>query len=243
MLKRLDPRGSRATLIAFIALLVALGGTALGAGGLSGKQTKQVKKIATKVFNSNIGGATVAHAGTAKTATTAATATKADTATNADNLGGVSASGYQQRVQGNCAGGAIEAIGPAGELACVFPVKAVHMTPPGNTAGDVVSQDLGSGLQLTTVCHDGGNTEVDFQNTGSSAATLNWMYSLGGATSTVNASGVGLPALGGTDISFSGARIEGQFIYATGNTVITVNLHAFDGTSFCEVRGTAETGS
>ena len=39
--------------------------------------------------------------------------------------------------------------------------------------------------------------------------------------------------------SFLHARIEGQFIYAnpTGNT--TVNLHAYDGGSFCEIRGTA----
>jgi hypothetical protein len=236
MLRKLNPRRSRATLIAFVALLVALGGTAIAAGGLSGKQKRQVNKIATRVFNNKIGGATVAHAGTANTAT------RADTATNADKLGGVPPSGYQQRVQGDCAGGAIQAIGAAGQLTCVFPVKAVIMSPPGNTTGDVVSQSFGSGLQLTTVCHDGGNTLVAIQNIGSSAATLNWIYSNGGATSTVNAAGQNLPSSSEKDVPFAGGRIEGQFIYATGNTVITVNLHAFDGTSFCEVRGTAETG-
>lgn len=111
MLRKLNPRCSPATLVAVIALIAALGGTAIAAGGLTGTQKKQVRKIATKVFNSRIGGASVAHANTADkatkatTATTATKATTATTATNATKLGGVSASGYQQA----CQAGAIAA--------------------------------------------------------------------------------------------------------------------------------------
>jgi hypothetical protein len=43
---------------------------------------------------------------------------------------------------------------------------------------------------------------------------------------------------GGWRFSISGDRIEGQFIFANGAGVTTVKLHAFDGTTFCEVRGT-----
>ena len=98
--KFLDPRRSRGTLIALVALLVALGGTAVAAGGLTGKQKKQVTTIAKKVFNSKIGGASVAHAGTATSAdraTTADSATNAGTATNANQLGGAPASSYAQQ--------------------------------------------------------------------------------------------------------------------------------------------------
>ena len=83
MPKKLAPRRSPGTLVAVIALLAALGGTAIAAGGLTGTQKKQVRKIATKVFNGRIGGASVAHAGTADTATKATTADTAIQATTA----------------------------------------------------------------------------------------------------------------------------------------------------------------
>jgi hypothetical protein len=135
MVRRLDPRRSPGTFVAVIALIAALGGTAIAAGGLTGTQKKQVRKISTKVFNSRIAGASVAHASTADTAakattadtatkattantaakaTTATTAISADNADNADNatnaansgsLGGFSAGSYQ-RV---CQAGAIAA--------------------------------------------------------------------------------------------------------------------------------------
>ena len=84
MLRTLDPRRSPGTFVAVIALMAALGGTAIAAGGLTGTQKKQVRKIATKVFNGRIGGASVAHAGTADTATKATTADTATKATTAD---------------------------------------------------------------------------------------------------------------------------------------------------------------
>ena len=41
------------------------------------------------------------------------------------------------------------------------------------------------------------------------------------------------------DFWFIDVQIEGQFIFANNEGNTTVNLHAFDGTTFCEVRGTA----
>jgi hypothetical protein len=41
------------------------------------------------------------------------------------------------------------------------------------------------------------------------------------------------------DFWFIGVQIEGQFIFANNEGKTTVNLHAFDGNTFCEVRGTA----
>lgn len=79
-----------------------------------------------------------------------------------------------------------------------------------------------------------------FQNLSGTGATLNWFYGDGSSTS---AAGVSLSAGNEQQFSFSGARIEGQFIWSVGTQVVTVNLHAFDGTSFCEVRGTAETAT
>jgi hypothetical protein len=77
-----------------------------------------------------------------------------------------------------------------------------------------------------------------FQNLGATGATLNWIYSDG---SVVSATGVLLAAgLGEKDFSFISKRIEGQFIFAAGPNVITVNLHAFDAGTGCEVRGTSE---
>ncbi len=245
MLRRLNLRRSPAMVVAVIALIAALGGSAIAANGLTGTQKKQTRKIATRVFNSAIAGASVARAGVADTATnaksaeTATHAKSADTAThatNADQLGGVTASEYQHKLQGSCTNnGAIAAVEPSGVITCVTPVKAINVTP---SSGEAEFVDLGSGLQLAAVCHDGGQVEIVFQDVGSSPATLNWFYSNGTA---VSASGTSLAAeLGSEAFSFSSARIEGQFIYAVGPNVITVNLHAFDAGSGCEVRGTAE---
>jgi len=131
-------------------------------------------------------------------------------AANADELGGLPASAYQQ-------------------------VQAIRAVP---NAGNNVFTDLGHGLHVATVCHDGGQVEMVFQNVGSGAATLNFLYSDG--TSLI-ASGLVLPAgTGEYDAAFLGKRIEGQFIFASSAGNTTVNLHAFDGGTFCETQGTAE---
>ncbi|MGN6815745.1 MAG: hypothetical protein ACTHK3_06625 [Solirubrobacterales bacterium] len=237
-------------MIAVIALVAALGGTAFAAGALTAKQKKQVGKIATNVFNKRIGSASVASANTAntansassannaKTANTAKTATHADTAGNAEKLGGVPASQYQHVLQSSCPkNGAYEAIGSDGSAACIVPVTPIVNTP---SAGEDFATTLPAGLQLLTICHDGIQVKMAFQNLSGSGATLNWFYGDGSSTS---ASGVSVGAGGEQQFSFSGARLEGQFIWSVGTQVVTVNLHAFDGTSFCEVRGTAESAT
>ena len=112
------------------------------------------------------------------------------------------------------------------------------------TAGENVAKNLGNGLQLLTVCHDSGLVGMHFQNIGSQAATLNWFY---GDAEAARVSGANLSG-GGGEATFSflkpgPSRIEGQFIYSLPSVVMTINLHAFDGTTFCEVRGTAETAN
>ena len=120
-------------------------------------------------------------------------------------------------------------------------------------AGNNIFKNLGHGLQVATICHDGGAVKIAFQNLESDDATLNWWYGMhpykaqptGSNPGLVNASGVGVNAYGlvvragyEQDFWFIGVQIEGQFIFAN-NEGNTVNLHAFDGTTFCEVRGTA----
>lgn len=262
MLNRLNPRRSPGTVIAVIALVAALGGTAIAAVGLNAKQKKQVGKIATKVFNKRIGGASVANANTANTAKTATsantansantaktansantansakTATLATNATNADKLGGVPASQYQHVLQSSCPkNGAYEAIGSDGSAACIIPVTPIVNSP---AAGQNFPTSLPGGLQLLTICHDGAQVKMAFQNLSGSTGSLNWFYSNG---TTAFANGVSIGAGGEEQFSFLAARIEGQFIWSVGSQVVTVNLHAFDGTTFCEVRGTAETAT
>jgi hypothetical protein len=123
-------------------------------------------------------------------------------------------------------------------------------------AGNNIFKNLGHGLQVATICHDGGSVRIAFQNLGSDDATLNWWYGMhpykaqptGTSPGLVNASGVGVNAYGVVvrggglyemDFWFIDVQIEGQFIFANNEGNTTVNLHAFDGTTFCEVRGTA----
>ena len=80
MLRKLNPRRSPALIVAVIALIAALGGSAIAAGGLSGKQKKQVRKIADKEISKKAGGLSVSHAGTADSATNASHASTADVA-------------------------------------------------------------------------------------------------------------------------------------------------------------------
>lgn len=267
MLSKLNPRRSPGTVIAVIALVAALGGTAIAAGGLTGTQKKQTKKIATKVFNNKIGGASVAHAGTANSAVTATKATSADTATSAstakhattadtatkattagtatkatdaEKFDGRPPGEYQRKLKEGCAPPtSIAGLSNEGDVTCTSPVQAIIMSP---AALEAPVEELGSGLQLVAVCHDGG-VFMGFQNIGATTATLNWFY---GDAEAARANGANVSPSSEQEFSFIAPtlkRIEGQFIWSVGNTVITVNLHAFDGTTFCEVRGTAETAN
>jgi hypothetical protein len=251
MKKVLRSKLTYANVMATIAVFLVLGGgAALAAGTFTGKQKKQVGKIATKVFNAKIGGASVNHAGSADTATKATTsakateATKAITATkaaDAEKLGGRTPAEYQRKLKAGCAPPtSIAGLSNEGDVTCTSPVQAIRMTP---AAGEDIAQNLGNQLQLLTVCHDGGNVSMRFQNLSSNPATLNWFY---GDAEAARASGVSISGGGEESFSFLSSgpkRIEGQFIYSTPSNVMTVNLHAFDGTTFCEVRGTVETAN
>jgi hypothetical protein len=106
-------------------------------------------------------------------------------------------------------------------------------------AGNNIFTNVGHGLQVATVCHDGGNVLIAFQNIGGDAATLNFLFSDGTA---VTASGLILAPAREFQAIFNNKRIEGQFIFANNAGNTTVSLHAFDGTGFCETRGTAQFG-
>jgi hypothetical protein len=257
MKKALRSKLTYANVMATIAVFLVLGGgAALAAGTFTAKQKKQVGKIATKVFNAKIGGASVTHAGSADTATKATTAakatesTKATTATKADiatkaadaeKLGGRTPAEYQRKLKAGCAPPtSIAGLSNEGDVTCTSPVQAIRMTP---AAGEDIAQNLGNQLQFLVACHDGGNVSVHFQNLSSNPATLNWFY---GDAEAARASGVNISGGGEESFSFLSPgpkRIEGQFIYSTPSSVMTINLHAFDGTTFCEVRGTVETAN
>ena len=164
---------------------------------------------------------------------------EASHATNSDKLGGRGAQGYQRRVIGTCDGGAIRAINGDGAVDCidqaVFPVSA-DLSAPGQRVTDFGP----SNLVLREGCSD-GQADVRFINTGADGATLNWLFSQGGTTSTVNASGTSLAAADGLSFIFLN-RLEGQWIFADAEGVTTVNLHGFiaGSPSFCEFKGTAE---
>ena len=266
MLKKLKSNASPAMVVAVIALIVALGGSAIAAtGALSGRQKKESGRIAGKLFNKRIGGASVARAKTAETAghadaaseatkagtaTSAITAqradeaTKAKTATNADlaakatdaeKLGGISAGEYQHVLREQCAAPeSISTIDQQGNVTC----NTTVVKPVQHTFGPAQSLafNLGNGLQLLVTCHDGGNTELHFQNLLTGAAHLSWFYGTG-----TNASSAGSETIGQSAekaITYSAGKVEGQFIWSIGEGVDTLTLHAIDNTTSCEVAGT-----
>ena len=121
-------------------------------------------------------------------------------------------------------------------------ITAISQLPAWNSSPTI---DLGNGLLLFSVCHDGGQpnsrTSIIFMNLGPDWATLNWLFSDG---HTVDATGIfqsGTSPFGEEkEIPFLHGRIEGQFIWAKAAVTNTIHLHAFDGNGFCEIRGTIE---
>jgi hypothetical protein len=159
---------------------------------------------------------------------------------NVGYLGGLNSIAYQQVVMGSCSNGtAYSSINRDGTFKCstseVLPIDVVT-SEPGYKINNYLPP---SSLALNVSCADPG-TFVGFFNNGGGNATLNWMFSNGGNPSPVNASGVVLAPNKYEPIYFAGGRAEGQFIYADASSVTTVNLHAYDGGTFCEVTGTAE---
>ena len=96
-------------------------------------------------------------------------------------------------------------------------------------------------LQLLASCNHAqgpAGVRVKFVNLGTDTAALNWFY----AKSDTNLKVGGNPVPPNDPLQlfeFWVSRIEGQFIFSDGLKQTTVNLHAYDGTSFCEFGGTA----
>lgn len=223
----------RSNLIAYLALFLAMSGGAYAAtiAPKNSVATRSIRNGAVTEKKIRDGAITTSKF------EGSAVAPNALNAANSDRLGGTEAAGYQQRVTGSCdKGRTIGSIGETGAVSCASPITPIsNMLAAGNNAFDHVAS---SPLQVATVCHDGGTVEVELQNLGDEDATLNWMYSDGGTT--VNASGTSLAGHGAQDFPFLGKRIEGQFILANSEGVTTLHLHAWDGGSACESRGTAE---
>jgi hypothetical protein len=82
----------------------------------------------------------------------------------------------------------VDEVDAVGGVVCstrvVLPIAA-DPTPTRGTASNLAPSDLG----ILEDCNGGGSGVIRFQNNGSQAGTLNWMFSEGGTASTVNATG------------------------------------------------------
>ena len=240
-------RHTRANLVGYLAVFLALGGGVAAAlpgsnsvrsGDIAKGQVKRsdVAKNAVngrKVANGALGGADVRESSLTPVS-------RAQVAADAKQLGGSPPEDIQARVTGTCDDGdAIGAVLADGGVDCrgsaITPISGI--VPAGTTK----NFNLGvTNLTVAAECHNGSDTEVAFVNPPGGTRTIRWLYSNGGATSTVDAGGSALASGTRHLFDYSGARIEGRFIIAKVDEVVTVNLHAFDGGGSCEIRGTAQ---
>jgi hypothetical protein len=208
-----------------------INGSSIKAHTITGKQIKNNAITGTQVKESTLG-----------------------TVPNAAKLGGKAASSYQGALKSDCTGDtAVASIAADGTVACtsstimpfyyVISASAAQPYKAGIAMGD-------SGIDLGLACHDPGS-QIDFEDETADNATVNWSYSNGGASSTVNASGavIDANATNAAIFHFESARLEGQFIFAVPSStpglesIMTVNMHGYDGGSYCEYSGTAEIGT
>lgn len=250
-MKRFRGKLTYANVMATLAVFLVLGGgTALAAGAFSAKQKKQVGKIATKVYNARIGNASVNHANSADTATKANTATKATSAASADiatkagdaeKFGGRVPAEYQRKLKAGCLPpSAIAGISNEGDVTCAFPVVAISANPAASVNTPI---DLGNGLRLLAVCHDGGVVQLSFQNVGgATAGQIGWISGIGTGAASVGqeslAAGIGEKAF-----VYPATSVEARIVYAISNVVMNINVNARDLSSSCEVRGTVSSVS
>jgi hypothetical protein len=160
---------------------------------------------------------------------------------NADLLDGDDSTAFQKRVSPLCDNGtAITKIGPNGGVDCSTAfIEGMNALPQsGNTAFENFAEVP---MRVLLECRDGGSSvEFVVQSLSNEASTLNWDFSQGGSTSTVNASGASIAAFGAFPFVLSASRLEGQWIWANNEFVVTLNVHVFDAGTGCEIRGTAE---
>jgi len=158
---------------------------------------------------------------------------------NADQLDGLDSTQLQRPLNGACYyGEALRSVTANGTVVCASSVTiAIARSFSSPASSSIV---VAPGLTLRYSCQN-PSTSVGFEGDGT-ASTINWMFSQGGSSSTVNASGASIPN-SGIDFVLSGSRLEGQFIVATTTRTTTVNLHVFQTGSYCEYDGTAESAA
>ena len=106
--------------------------------------------------------------------------------------------------------------------------------------GDFVNDFLTPKLDLQLNCGDiAGFDGLEFINESNADASLNWMFSQSGATSTVNADGQTVSPGKFVAFGLSGSRLEGQFIWSDTRHVVTVNIGVVADPARCEFTGTA----
>lgn len=249
-------RFSPSAVLAVIALVAALGGTAYAAGAFTGKQKKEVGKIATKTFNGLVGNASVKHADTAAkaetaakadtaaTATKATEATRAGTATDAQNLGGAPAGAYQRSLAGACAApSSLARVTPQGQPQCDAspPVQAFNFSLAANQTRVL---DFGA-VDLTADCAVAPAYVLKNDRIAAGGLDINF-------NALLSANGAAAGTVGGTlgpdrterfPVGEEGRRLEAQFILTPPGSVLTLELHAFNGTGSCEFTGTAVTAA
>jgi hypothetical protein len=160
---------------------------------------------------------------------------------DADLLDGLDSSALQKRVTGACGenGSAISSIDATGSVTCStsaqFPIHDVIDT---NVLDNLFFEP---GLMFEPECGpDGRASGFAFVNETGTDASLNWMFSQGGA-SAVNANGQTVQP--GKSVSFNLAigvtQLEGQFIWADAHTVVTIQIHLAADAAHCQFNGTA----
>jgi hypothetical protein len=164
---------------------------------------------------------------------------------NADFVDGRDANAFQRATKAHCDfGRGIAEIEPDGKTSCTTSAGIPISTLEGIGGADRMIMDPAP-LAIDLFCHAGTNsTAIEFENQAGSTGSLNWIFSKGGSPSFVNAGGVALTSLSQPGsvqfFDFSGARIEGQFIFTAPGFEVTVTVHTFDAGTACEYRGIAE---
>jgi hypothetical protein len=228
----------RSTVIAYVALFLALSGGSFAIAALTRSEKRVVKKIAKKQADKRITarapGLSVQHAGAADSAINATNASSAVSATSADHA----STADSATSAATAANGAqrIDFIGSASDAAPV---------PPGPGAHKLL--DLG-GLTVSASCVDagGGQFRVYVSFGSSVAATLSWdLITFNNPGHAPIDAGAPIPAGGSynlIDITGGNRHAGGVVIYREPSRTISMNLTAgaMDGIGGdCHVYGTA----
>jgi hypothetical protein len=245
MFARFRQRLTYANVVSSLCLFILLGGgayaaTSLRRNSVGSAQLRNRSVSNPKLARNAVTGAKVKDGSLTGADVAASTLGEVPRAGNSGELGGSAASAFQRTISTQCPDGAISKINATGSGECSprIPVTAVLNTTL--STGGAFERVVGNGVEVDVLCHypgSGGGTKLRIANEDPAEATINWMYSDGTA---VSASGTSIAGGGDSkDFDFAGKRIEGQFILARGTAVSTLNLHAVDVGSGCEVTGTA----